>query len=81
MVNSNDKDPIYSPLNPSNPDEKTESFTKNSETDYERGQHPNSLKNIQKHQFKKGVSGNIMGRKPTFESYYVRQYVQLKLSQ
>ena len=40
-----------------------DSFTKNSE----RGKHPNSQKAIKKYQFKKGESGNIMGRPKTFD--------------
>ena len=36
--------------------------------EYEWGQHPNSLKALKKNQFPKGVSGNVLGRKPTFDS-------------
>ena len=50
---------------------KDDSSTKNSETDedveYTRGQHPNSLKAIKNHQYPKGFSGNILGRKPNYE--------------
>ena len=53
------------------PNEKDDSSTNNSESDveveFERGQHPNSLKAIKKHQFQKGISGNIFGRKPNYE--------------
>ena len=56
---------------PTYDDEKDDSSTNNSDTDeefeYERGQHPNSLKAIKKHQFQKGISGNIFGRKPNYE--------------
>ena len=49
---------------------KDDSSTKNSETDedveYGRGEHPNSLKAISKHQFQKGISGNVFGRKPNY---------------
>ena len=52
-------------------DEKDDSSTKNSETDaeveFERGHHPNSLKAISKHQFQKGISGNVFGRRPNYE--------------
>ena len=52
------------------PNKKDESFTKNSDTDvhdeYGRGEHPNSLKAISKHQFQKGISGNVFGRKPNY---------------
>ena len=43
-----------------------ENSTNNNEEEYEWGRHPNSLKAIKKHQFPKGMSGNIMGRKPNF---------------
>ncbi len=53
------------------PNEKDDSSTKSSDSDaeveFERGQHPNSLKAIKKHQFQKGISGNIFGRKPNYE--------------
>lgn len=39
-----------------------------SEEEYEWGKHPNSLKALKKNQFPKGVSGNVMGRRPTFDS-------------
>jgi hypothetical protein len=52
-------------------DKKDDSSTKNTETDedveYSRGEHPNSLKAIKKHQYPKGFSGNIFGRKPNYE--------------
>ena len=51
-------------------DKKDDSSTKNTETDedveYGRGEHPNSLKAISKHQFQKGISGNVFGRKPNY---------------
>ena len=62
-----DDSTIYKGDTPSKQVEKDNSFTKNSETDYERGKHPNSLKAIQKHQYPKGVSGNVLGRPKTFE--------------
>ena len=56
---------------PPNEEKKDDSFTKNSETDedveYPRGQHPNSIKAIKNHQYPKGFSGNILGRKPNYE--------------
>ena len=56
---------------PTYDDKKNDSSTNNSDTDeeveYERGQHPNSLKAIKKHQFQKGISGNVFGRKPNYE--------------
>ena len=51
-------------------DKKDDSFANNSdavdEMEFERGQHPNSLKAIAKHQFQKGISGNVFGRKPNY---------------
>ena len=50
---------------------KNDSSTNNSDSvddiEFERGQHPNSLKAIAKHQFQKGISGNVFGRKPNYE--------------
>jgi hypothetical protein len=48
--------------------EEKENTPNNKEEDFEWGKHPNSLKALKKYQFPKGVSGNVMGRKPTFES-------------
>ena len=62
-----DDSTIYKGDTPSKQAELDESFTKNSETDYERGKHPNSLKAIQKHQYPKGVSCNTLGRPKTFD--------------
>ena len=62
-----DDSTIYKGDTPSKQAELDESFTKNSETDYERGKLPNSLKAIQKHQYPKGVSGNTLGRPKTFD--------------
>ena len=49
---------------------KNDSSTNNSdsveEVEFERGHHPNSLKAIKKHQFQKGISGNVFGRKPNY---------------
>ena len=59
---------IYSPLTPSKTEENDTNSTKNKEVEYDWGKHPNSVKALKKHQYPKGVSGNIMGRKPTFES-------------
>ena len=59
--------PIYTPLNKPDSKEKSENSTNNKEDEYEWGKHPNSIKALKKHQYPKGVSVNIMGRKPTFE--------------
>jgi hypothetical protein len=52
------------------PDETDDSSAKNSdsveEVEFSRGEHPNSLKAIAKHQFQKGISGNVFGRKPNY---------------
>ena len=68
-----DKDkPIYSRQNVHNSSNKDENITKNKEdendVEYEWGKHPNSLKALRKNQYAKGISGNVMGRKPNFES-------------
>ena len=47
---------------------KDENFTNNKEDEFPHGKHPNSIKALKKHQYPKGVSGNIMGRKPSFEA-------------
>ena len=60
--------PIYPPLNPPDSEEINENSTNNKDVEHEWGKHPNSIKALKKHQYPKGVSGNIMGRKPSFES-------------
>ena len=63
-----DKDPIYKPPSQDRlTDEKDENITKSKEVEYDWGRNPNSIKALQKHQYPKGVSGNVLGRKPTFE--------------
>ena len=56
------------PINDAVADKNNEDSPKSREIEYEAGFHPNSLKALKKHQYPKGVSGNIMGRKPSFES-------------
>ena len=58
------KDTIYRGQGHEKQVEKLENPLANKESEYEVGQHPNSLKALKKHQFPKGVSGNPMG-KPT----------------
>ena len=60
-------DTIYTTHTPSNTEKKDENSTNNKEVEYEWGKHPNSVKALKKHQYPKGVSGNVLGRKPTFE--------------
>lgn len=64
----NDKDPIYTTPTPLNSEPKQNKITKSSEDVYEWGKHPNSLKNIKKHQYPKGISGNVIGSKKKFEA-------------
>ena len=70
-MEKNKKSPIYSTQMDTNTDEKDENSTKNKEdenvVEYDWGKHPNSIKALKKHQYPKGVSGNVMGRKATFE--------------
>ena len=61
-------DTIYRGLTPSDTENKDENIPKNKEVEHEWGKHPNSQKALKKHQFPKGVSGNIMGRRPNFEN-------------
>ena len=55
-----------------NTENKDENIHNNKEDEnkkeYEWGQHPNSLKALKKNQFPKGISGNVLGRKPTFDT-------------
>ena len=62
------KDTIYRGLTNEDATKKDEISTNNREVEHEWGKHPNSQKALKKYQFPKGVSGNIMGRKPNFES-------------
>ena len=59
---------IYTPQSLDKQDEINKNTANNKEEEFEWGKHPNSLKALKKHQYPKGVSGNVMGRKPTFES-------------
>ena len=61
-------DTIYTPHEEADTSKKDENSPKSKEDEFDWGKHPNSLKALKKHQFPKGVSGNIMGRKPKFES-------------
>ena len=63
-----DKNTIYSPQAGSKDDKKEENIPNNKEEEFGWGKHPNSLKALKKHQYPKGVSGNIVGRKPNFAS-------------
>ena len=62
------KDTIYNPEEASKQAENRQNIPNNKEEEYDWGKHPNSLKALKKYQFAKGVSGNVMGRIPTFES-------------
>ena len=66
-MEKNNDSPIYTPLNDANTEEVDENSTNNKEVEYDWGKHPNSQKALKKHQYPKGVSGNVLGRKPTFE--------------
>ena len=55
------------PLNDVDVKENNEISTNNKEDEYAHGKHPNSIKALKRHQYPKGVSGNVLGRKPTFE--------------
>ena len=59
---------IYTTHPPDETEENNDNSTNNKEVEYEWGKHPNSVKALKKHQYPKGVSGNVLGRKPTFES-------------
>lgn len=59
---------IYSTQMRDKQEEKQEISTKSKEDEYAHGKHPNSIKALKKHQYPKGVSGNIMGRKPKFDA-------------
>ena len=58
----------YSTHNTHNIEKNNENSTNNSEDEYQHGKHPNSLKAIKKHQYPKGISGNILGKPLKFES-------------
>ena len=54
--------------NAHNTHEKEENSPVNKEEEYEQGKHPNSLKTLKKYQFTKGVSGNPLGARKTFNA-------------
>ena len=60
--------PIYTTLTDPIEENKDKNSTNNKEVEHDWGKHPNSVKALKKHQYPKGISGNVMGRKPTFES-------------
>ena len=65
------KKPIYKAQAPTEQEEKQANTPNNKEdvdADYDWGKHPNSLRALRKNQYPKGVSGNVLGRKPTFEN-------------
>ena len=62
------KNKDITPLNDALSDKKDENSPKSREIEYEAGYHPNSLKALKKYQYPRGVSGNVLGKKPTFES-------------
>ena len=47
---------------------KDENSTNNKEVEHDWGKHPNSVKALKKHQFPKGMSGNVLGRKPNYQN-------------
>ena len=61
------KDTIYTPLKERDIENKNDNSAKSKEDEYDHGKHPNSLKALKKHQYPKGISGNVLGRKPKFE--------------
>ena len=62
------KDPIYMTQKAQETHDKKEISPNNKEDEYAHGKHPNSIKALKKHQYPKGVSGNVLGRKPTFDA-------------
>ena len=52
---------------PSEQENNSDTSLINKEDEIGWGKHPNSLKAIEPYQFPKGVSGNPLGRKPSFE--------------
>ena len=63
-----DHTPIYKSPKTPYAQEKDDNSTNIKEVEYDWGKHPNSQKALKKYQYKKGISGNVMGRPPTFES-------------
>ena len=60
--------PIYSTQTSPDAKKSNENLTNNKEDEYAHGKHPNSIKALKKHQYPKGMSGNVLGRKPKFDA-------------
>ena len=56
------------PLNDADSQQNNENTTDNKDVEYEYGYHPNSIKALKKHQFKKGQVSNPMGRPLKYEN-------------
>ena len=67
MLMEQETNTIYNGDTPSHDKEKEQNIPKIKEEEFEWGKHPNSLKALKKNQYPKGISGNVLGRKPSFE--------------
>ena len=56
-------------------DKKEQNSPNNREEEYDWGKHPNSLKALEKNQFRKGVSGNQLGK--PFKHKYLTQALDI----
>ena len=59
---------IYTPSNDAEQQNNNDISPNSKEDEYAHGKHPNSLKVLKKHQYPKGISGNVLGKKPKFQS-------------
>ena len=63
-----ESDTIYTSQSNEEQEKENGISTNNSDVEYDWGKHPKSQKALKKYQFPKGMSGNVLGRKPNYQN-------------